>query len=54
MDSSRGIILYNPDNNEFFTSNEEKIKQIAEEIDEILKNKTLSEDEIIKILKGEL
>lgn len=54
MDSSRDIILYNPDMGEIFVSNEEKIKQMAAEIDEILKDKTLTDEEIIKIIKGEL
>ena len=54
MDSSSDIILYNPGNGETFQSNEERIKQMAAEINEILKNKTLTDEEIIKIIKGEL
>lgn len=54
MDSSRDIILYNPDNRELFESNEEKIKQAIDELNGILENRTLTDEEIIKILKGEL
>jgi hypothetical protein len=53
MDSSRDIILYNPDMGEIFVSNEETIKQITAKINEILKYKTLTDEEIIKIIKGE-
>ena len=53
MDSSRDIILYNPDTGEIFESNKERIRQITFEINEILKNKTLTDEEIIKIIRGE-
>lgn len=54
MDSSKDIILYNPDNGELFESNEEKIKKVASELNGILENRTLTDEEIIKILKGEI
>lgn len=53
MDLSGRIILYNPNNGEIFESNEERIRQITAEINEILKNRTLTDEEIIKIIKGE-
>lgn len=53
MDSSKDIILYNPDNGKLFISNEETIKQITAEINEILENRPLTDEEIIKIIKGE-
>ena len=51
MNSSERIILYNPNNGEIFEDNKEKIKQITVEINEILKKRTLTDEEIIKIIK---
>ena len=53
MGSSRDVILYNPDNDELFVSSEQKIKQAVDEITGISKRKTLTDEEIIKIIKGE-
>lgn len=55
MDSSRDIILYNPDNGELFVSNEERIKQAVAKINEILEeNGEITDEEINKIINEEI
>lgn len=54
MDSSKDIILYNPDNGEPFESNEERIKQAVAKINQILEeNGEITDEEINKIINGE-